>query len=167
MPKFVRYAVQAVLYGLFALVVGYFSTSPRYRVLQDDQGLLRLSLQHPGKLLVECRQRSAEELAKMPPNMRASADCPRKRSPVAVLVELDGKPIIEDSYAPAGLSKDGASAAYRRMPIPAGQHQLHVRINDDQKVQGYTHDRAFALNVKPGQIVLIDFQQELGGVVIR
>lgn len=167
MSKFIRYPVQAVLYGLFALVVGYFATSPRYRLLGDNEGLLRLSLQHPGKLLVECRQRSAEELAKLPPNMRTSADCPRERSPVAVRVELDGKPIIDDAYAPAGLSKDGASAAYRRMPIPTGQHQLHVRVNDDKNVQGYTHDREFALNVKPGQIVLIDFQPELGGVVIR
>ena len=167
MSKFIRYPVQAVLYGLFALVVGYFSTSPHYRLLGDSEGLLRLSLQHPGKLLVECRQRRPEELAKMPPNMRASADCPRERSPVAVRIELDGKPIIDDSYAPAGLSKDGASAAYRRMPIPAGQHQLHVRINDDKNVKGYTHDRELALNVKPGQIVLIDFQPELGGVVIR
>lgn len=167
MSKFSRYTIQAILYGLFALVVGYFSTSPHYRLLGDNEGLLRLSLQHPGKLLVECRQRSAEELAKLPPNMRTAADCPRERSPVAVRVELDGKPIINDSYAPAGLSKDGASAAYRRMPIPAGQHQLHVRINDDKKVQGYTHNREFALNVTPGQIVLIDFQPELGGIVIR
>ena len=167
MSKSVRYSVQAVLYGLFALVVGYFSSSPHYRLLEDDQGLLRLSLQHSGKLLVECRQRSAQELAKMPPNMRTSADCPRERSPVAVRVELDGKPIINDSFAPAGLSRDGASAAYRRLPIPAGQHQLHVRINDDKKVPGYTHEREFALNVKPGQIVLIDFQPELGGVVLR
>ncbi len=167
MSKFIRYAIQAVLYGLFALVVGYFSTSPHYRLLGDNEGLLRLSLQHPGKLLVECRQRSAQELAKLPPNMRTSADCPRERSPVAVRVELDGKPIIDDSYAPAGLSKDGASAAYRRMPIPTGQHQLHVRINDDKNVKGFTHDREFALNVKPGEIVLIDFQPELGGVVIR
>lgn len=167
MSKFVRYPIQALLYALFALVVGYFSTSPRYHLLNEGEGLLRLSLQHPGKLLVECRQRSAEELAKMPPNMRTSAECPRARSPVAVRVELDGKPIIDDSYAPAGLSKDGASAAYRRMPIPTGEHQLHVRINDDKNVQGYTHDRAFALNVKPGQIVLIDFQPELGGVVVR
>jgi hypothetical protein len=167
MSKFIRYPVQAVLYGLFALVVGYFSTSPPYRLLEDGQGLLRLSLRHPGQLLVECRHRSAEELAKMPPNMRVSADCPRARSPVTVRVELDGKAIIDDSYPPAGLSKDGASAAYSRLPIPAGQHQLHVQINDNQKVQGYTHDRQFALNVKPGQIVLIDFQPELGGVIIR
>lgn len=167
MSKFIRYPAQALLYGLFALVVGYFSTSPHYRLLGDGEGLLRLSLQHPGRLLVECRQRSAEELAKMPPNMRTSADCPRERSPVAVRIELDGKPIIDDSYAPAGLSRDGASAAYRRMPIPTGPHRLHVRINDDKNVKGYTHDREFALNVKPGQIVLIDFQPELGGVVIR
>ena len=35
---------------------------------------------------------SAEELAKLAPNMRVAQVCPRERSPVAVEVEMDGKP---------------------------------------------------------------------------
>jgi hypothetical protein len=162
-----RYAAQALLYALFAFVVGYFSTEPRYRLLDDDQALLRLSLMHPGQPKGDCRNRSAEELAKMPPQMRVAADCPRERSPVVVRVELDGRTVIDETFAPAGLSRDGASAGYRRLPIPAGPHTLRVQLNDDVRRSGFAYERSAALDVKPGQIVLIDFNAKQGGVLIR
>lgn len=167
MSDFIRYPAQLLLYALFALVIGYFSTSPPYRQLGDDQALLRLSLQHAGQLRFDCRQRSAEELAKMPPNMRTGADCPRERSPVQVRIELDGRPLIDASFPPAGLSRDGASAGYRRVPIQAGTHTLSVALNDDARREGFPHQKQASLDIKPGQIVLIDYRPELGGIVIR
>ena len=77
MNRAMRYAGQAALYALFALVIGYFSTSPRYHHLAPDQGLLRLSFKHPGKIKADCRQRTPEELAKLPANMRTPLDCKR------------------------------------------------------------------------------------------
>ncbi len=162
-----RWIGQAVLYAAFALVVGVFSTWPPYRMLADDQALLRLSLLHPGKPKTDCRTRSAEELAKMPPQMRTAIDCPRERSPVIVRVELDGRAVIDESFSPAGLKRDGASAAYRRLPISAGPHSLRVQLNDDARRSDFPYERTVALDVKPGQIVLIDFNAEQGGVLIR
>jgi hypothetical protein len=167
MPKPLRYLVQALLYAAFAAVVGYFSTSPPYRLLGDDEALLRLSLLHPGKPKGDCRQRSAEELAKMPPQMRAPLDCPRERSPVVVRVELDGEAVIDESFVPAGLNRDGASAGYRRLPIPAGRHTVRARLNDDIRNPGFPYERSAELEVKPGQIVLIDFNPAQGGLLIR
>lgn len=167
MSNAIRYPAQLLLYALFALVIGYFSASPPYRQLGDDQGLLRLSLQHPGQLRFDCRQRTPEELAKLPPNMRVAADCPRERSPVRVRIELDGKPLIDETFAPAGLSRDGASAGYRRLPIQVGAHTLRVALNDDARRSDFPHVKQASLDVKPGQIVLIDYRPELGGIVIR
>ena len=81
MNQATRIFAQALLYAAFAAVVGYFATAPVYRHLPADQALIKLSFSHSGKLLAECRQRSPEELAKMPPNMRAPMDCPRERPP--------------------------------------------------------------------------------------
>lgn len=167
MPDALRYAAQALLYGAFAAVVGYFSTSPAFRLLADDEALLRLSLLHPGKPKGDCRTRTPEELAKMPPQMRAPLDCPRERSPVVVRVELDGRAVIEESFAPAGLNKDGASAGYRRLPIRAGQHTLRVQLSDDARATGFPFERTETLTVVPGQIVLIDFNPGKGGLLIR
>ena len=162
-----RYVGQGLLYALFAIVVGYFSTSPAYRYLEPDQGLLRLSFKHPGKTKAECKKRTPEELAKLPAQLRNEMDCPRERSPVRVRVELDGEPLYDESFPPAGLSRDGASSGYRRLPITAGSHTLRVGFNDDVRVQGFNFERAARVDVKPGQVVLIDFNPEHGGVIIR
>jgi hypothetical protein len=167
MPDALRYAAQGALYVAFAVVVGYFSTSPSYRLLADDQALLRLSLLHPGQPKGDCRARTPEELAKMPPQMRAALDCPRERSPVAVRVELDGRAVIDESFPPAGLRRDGASAGYRRMPISAGRHTLRVQLNDDARRTDFPYERTATLDVIPGQIVLIDFNPGKGGLLIR
>ncbi len=167
MREAARYAAQALLYAAFALVVGYFSTSPPFRLLADDEALLRLSLMHPGRPKGDCRTRTPEELAKMSPQMRTPLDCPRERSPVLVRVELDGRTVIDASFAPAGLRRDGASAGYRRLPIRAGQHTLRVQLNDDARRSDFPYERVETLDVQPGQIVLIDFNPGKGGLLIR
>jgi len=162
-----RYAGQALAYAVFAVVVGYFATSPSYRYLEPDQGLLRLSLKHPGRIKADCRKRTADELAKLQPQFRTEMDCPRERSPVRVRVELDERPLYDESFPPAGLSRDGASSGYRRLPIAAGSHRLRVQVNDDVRVQGFNFERSAVVDVRPGQVVLIDFNPDQGGVIIR
>ena len=167
MVEVARYIGQGALYALFAVFIGYFSTSPKYQHLAPDQALLRLSFKHPGKIKVDCRERTPEELAKIRPNMRTLMDCPRERSPVRVRVEFDGKSLYDESFPPAGLSKDGASTGYRRLPISAGRHRLRVRFNDDVRVKDFNYEREAEVDVRPGQVVLIDFAAEKGGILIR
>lgn len=167
MAKVVRYVGQGIAYALFIAAVGYFSTSPPYRYLAPDQGLLRLSFKHPGKIKAECRKRTPEELAKLQPQFRTELDCPRERSPVRVQVELDDAPLYDEVFPPAGLARDGASAGYRRLPIRSGTHALRVRFNDDVRVSGFNYERVAQVDVRPGQVVLIDFNPDQGGVVIR
>lgn len=162
-----RYAGQIALYALFAAVIGYFSASPRYRHLQPGEALLRLSFSHPGKTKADCRRRTPEELARLPANMRAPLDCPRERSPVVVRLELDGTELVNESFAPSGLSRDGASSGYRRLPIAAGQHRLRVRFNDDARVSGFNYESDGFIEAAAGQVVLIDLAPERGGVLIR
>jgi len=158
---------QALLYGLFALIIGYFSSSPPYRHLPADQALIKLSFSHEGKLVAACRQRSAEELAKLAPNMRAPMDCPRERSPVGVEIDLDGTPVYRHVATPSGLSKDGASTVYHRIPVQAGQHRLAIRLNDDARSAGFNFHREELVTLKPGKVLVIDFSQEAGGITLQ
>lgn len=162
-----RYAGQIALYAVFAAIVGYFSDSPRYQHLQPGEALLRLSFSHPGRIKADCRQRTPEELAKFPANMRAPLDCPRERSPIVVRVELDGAEVVHESFTPSGLSRDGASSGYRRLPITSGQHRVRVQFNDDVRVSGFNYEGDQVVEAGAGQVVLIDFAPERGGVLIR
>jgi hypothetical protein len=165
--KVLSVAGQVVLYALFALTIGVFSHYPHYQHLPPDQALLKLSFSHPGQLISECRRRTPEELAALPPNMRNPLDCPRERSPVTVRLALDGSMLAQREIPPAGLSRDGPSTIYARFPVPAGSHRLSVRLKDSVREPGfnYTHDEE--LNIRPGQIVVVDFNPERGGIVIQ
>jgi len=167
MAKPISWIGQALLYGLFALIIGYFSGAPSYRHLPADQALIKLSFSHEGKLVSECRQRTAEELAKLAPNMRAPMDCPRGRSPVTVEIDLDGTPAYRHVAMPSGLSKDGASTVYHRFPVHAGEHRLAIRLNDDARATGFNYRREGLVDLKPGKVLVIDFNREAGGITLQ
>ena len=160
-------AGQIVLYAAFAGFIGVLSTHPRYSNLDPDQALLKLSFSHAGQLAHECRQRSPEELAKLSPNMRAPMECPRERSPVAVELRLDGRVLASRSVPPAGLSRDGASTFYERFAIPAGRHELSVSFNDSARASGFNFSRKEAVELAQGQVLVVDFNPERGGILIQ
>ncbi len=160
-------AGQVVLYAAFATFIAIFSTHPQYRTLAPDQALVKLSFSHAGQLAHDCRNRSAEELAKLSPNMRAPMECPRERSPVTVELELDGKTLARASAPPSGLSRDGASTWYERYAVPAGKHEVSVKLNDSARVNGFNYSREEHVELRPGQVLVVDFNPEKGGILIQ
>lgn len=148
---------QTALYGLFALLIGVFSGWPTYHPLAADQALVKLSFSHTGKPVSDCRSQSPEELAKLPPNMRAPVRCPRERSPIVVELDVDGRPAFRHVARPSGLSKDGAASVYHRLALPAGTHRLTVRLRDDVRSTGFELVRDETVTLTPAAILVIDF----------
>ena len=165
MVKPVSLLGQALFYGLFAVIIGYFSTSPKYRHLPPDHALIKLSFSHHGEPAAECHKRTAEELAKLPRNMRAPMECQRERSPVTVQVELDGKLAFKGVAPPSGLSRDGVSTMYQRFEVPAGEHNIAVKMNDNVRIKDFNFAKEEKVSLKPAQILVIDFSAEKGGVI--
>ena len=166
MSKLARLAAQLLLYVPLMALLAFFSTQPRFTHIPEDMALLRLSFSHAGERKHECKQRTPEELAKLPPNMRAPQDCPRERSAVAVELELDGERIYSGEIAPGGLRRDGASTVYRRLVVPAGRHRVVARLRDRPGTAfNYTHEQSIEL--RPGGALLIDFNAAQGGFVFR
>lgn len=158
---------QALLYGLFALIIGVFSQWPPYHYLDADQALIKVSFNHQGKVVADCRQATAAELAKLPPNMRAPKVCPRERSPIRIEVELDGTVVLQHLAQPAGLSRDGAATFYQQLQVKAGDHDLVVRLKDDVRSAGFDHERRARVTLQPAQILVVDFNPGKGGIVLQ
>lgn len=158
---------QFLLYALFALVIGVFSRWPVYQHLGSDEALIKVSFTHAGKPVGDCQALSAAELAKLPPNMRAPIRCPRERSPVTIEVDVGGVTALRRSAAPSGLSRDGASAVYQRLVVPAGEQRVAVRMNDDARTPGFTHRRDAVVTLLPAQVLVIDFDVNQGGITLR
>jgi hypothetical protein len=165
MAKPVAIVGQVVLYGAFAAFIGYFSTNPTYKQIPDDVALVKLSMSHLGGR--ECRKRTPEELQKLPPNMRAPLDCPRGRSDIKLLLELDDKPIYETVMHPTGLSKDGISTVYKRFELKAGSYKLAVKMNDNLVNPGWSHVKEEQVTLKPARVLVIDFNPDKGGLFFQ
>lgn len=165
MPKPVAIIGQVVLYGAFAAFIGYFSTAPTYRQIPEDVALIKLSMSHLGGR--ECRKRTPEELQKLPPNMRAPLECPRGRSDIKLLVELDGKPFYETVMHPTGLSKDGVSTTYKRFEVKAGTYRLSVKMNDNLVNPGWNFVKEAEVTLKPARVLVIDFNPDKGGLFFQ
>lgn len=158
---------QLLLYALFMLVIGVFSRWPVYHHLAPDEALIKVSFTHTGKPLGECKTQSEAELAKLPPNMRAPTRCPRERSPVRVEVDIGGVTAMSRSAPPTGLSRDGASAMYHRIVVPAGEQRIAVRLNDDARSTGFAYRREATVTLAPAQVLVIDFDAEKGGITFQ
>jgi hypothetical protein len=161
-----RIALQVPFYAAFVAFIGYFSTSPAFEPIAPGHALLRISLNHAGQRKSACHVRTPEELAKLPPNMRAAEDCPRERAPVRVKVELDGATIADIVAVPAGLSRDGASVAYRRLAVPAGEHRLRIALADDA-AGTFDRVREETVTLEAGRVLVVDFAPAKGGILLR
>lgn len=161
-----RWPIQALFYAAFAAAIGYFSQAPSLRLLPEGEALVRLSLIHAAQLRSPCRERTPEELAKLPPNMRATSECPRERSLLRVEVEMDGTVIHSVTAAPSGLSRDGAATVYRKTTVPAGRHVFRARLADGPDGT-FGHQVERTLDLVAGQALLIDYVPAQGGFVFR
>ena len=160
--KALRIAAQFSLYVPLMAILAYFSTEPRFSMVAPDEALVRVSFIHATQRREACRERSAEELAKLAPNMRASQDCPRERSPLLVELELDGKLVLRREVQPSGLRHDGNVAVYERMALPAGRHRIVARLRD--RAQGeFNYAKDETLELAGGRVLIIDFNAARGG----
>jgi hypothetical protein len=160
--KALRIAAQFALYVPLMAILAYFSTEPRFSMVAPDEALVRVSFIHATQRREACRERSAEELAKLAPNMRAAQDCPRERSPLLVELELDGKLVLRREVQPSGLRHDGNVAVYERMALPAGRHRIVARLRD--RAQGeFNYAKDETLELAGGRVLIIDFNAARGG----
>jgi len=165
MLSIARYLGQGVVYGLIAVLLGFFADTPAYRHFDDDKAQLTLSLAHSGKHVGECRRLTAAEIAALPPNMRKPLDCPRGRLPVLVEVELDGQLIVSESVPPSGLFGDGPSQIYKNFVIPSGSYTLIVRLRESARDEGFDYQREAQVMISPRQRFVIEFRAEAGGFI--
>ena len=163
--KPLRYLLQAFNYTIFMALIWYFATSPSIRILAEDEAVITIAFGHAGELREPCRKLSYEELAKLPPNMRKPEECPRERSPVVIEASLDGKTIYNKSLQPPGIFKDGIVNVYHSDRIPAGIHHVEIKMDDSVRKEGFNHRFEQDINIKPAQILLVNFDSQKGFVI--
>ncbi len=167
MPNAKRLLLQILNYTVFMALVWYFSFSPPYVRLTPEESMITLALSHAGKPAHECRRKSQEELAKLPPNMRVPEECPRERSPIKIEVLMNDKYVIDETVDPPGLYKDQGVDIYHSVKVPKGEHMLEIRMNDNVRVEGPTHHYRQAVSLGSAQLLVIQFNNAQNQFVLK
>lgn len=152
---------QGIVYSLFVLFIGYFSTSPSFTRVPEGMATVKLSLRHTGQIIGECHLLSDEELARLPPNMRQAKVCPRERSSVEFLFLINGEKIFHEVVAPAGLNSDGRAKLYHRTTIKAGEFEVTAKLKDHRDLADYNYQETKTIKLESGNILVVDFDPEL------
>ena len=157
------FATLTVVFALAALL----SDAPAYRVIPPRTGILKLSFTHGADRKAGCRQLTAEEIAALPANMRRTEICPRRRPPVDVELAVDGNLVYRATLPPSGLAGDGPSRIYEKFLLPAGDHEIAVRLRDNPNTAGFDYETVRQVALAPQQNLVIDFSPNQGGFVFR
>ncbi len=153
-------ATTAVIAGVAAL-----SAWPSHRTIPEGTGVLKLSFSHGGER--SCRERTAAELAKLPPNMRRTEICDRRRPPVYVELDLDGETVLRALLPPSGIAGDGPSRVYQRFVLPAGEHDVAIRLRDTTRAEGFDYAAERRISLAAEQSFAIDFRPAAGGFIFN
>lgn len=140
-----------------AVVLGTAAISawPQWQSIPEDHALLRLSFDKSGAR--NCRDRTEQELAALPPNMRTEQICDSRRAPIYVELDIDGETVLASNVKPTGLSGTGPSRVYQRFELPAGRYDIAVRMRDDPATEGFSTAASKRVTLAPGQSLAIDY----------
>ena len=167
MTKWLRHACQFILIAALFAAVAAFSNWPTYQTIPEGHAVIMLSFVHGSDRRAECRRLSPQEIAKLPPNMRRVQDCPRGRRPIYIELDLGGQTAFKASLAPTGIAGDGPSKVYERFVVPAGEHDIAVRMRDTSRAEGFDHARKERVTLAAEQMLVVDFRAESGEFVFR
>jgi len=157
MNKIWRYLGQGIGYLLFIVFIGYFSSMPAYTNIPADQALIKLTFTHAGKRVHPFHDtRSKKDMAKLSPQLRFKKHS-RKRFPLRIKFEMDGKIVYEAEIPPRGLSRDLPSPIYQRFTVPAGKHHFRVFMGDDGHHKGFNYTGEKTVELAPLHTLIIDF----------
>jgi hypothetical protein len=162
-----RVALQfTVIMALFAGVAA-LSDWPVYRQIPEGKGVITMTFVHGADRKAECRRLTPQEIAKLPPNMRRTEECPRGRRPLYVELDIDDRTVYTATLKPTGIAGDGPSRVYERFVLPAGDHDVAVRLRDTPRKEGFDHAHKARIALAAEQNFVIDFNPAANGFIFR
>ena len=159
--------VQALLYAIFAVGIGYFSLSPPYQYADADSASVKLSLSHAAERVEECVRLTPDEINERALAGEPISQCARERLPLTIELEIDGVLVFHDEPQPSGLWGDGPASVYERFDVEPGAHTITARLRDTAREDGWDYSHTEEVVLSPGRYFTITFRSETGGFRYR
>ena len=159
--------VQILLYGAFAIFIGYLSIAPTYRYAEPELAVIKLSLNHAADRVEECIKLTPQQINERALKGAPINECKRARLPLVVELDVDGTTGLSLAAFPAGLWTDGPSSVSERLAIGAGVHTITARQRDSARETGWDYEYSETMDLVPGRYFTITFRAEKGGFAFR
>ncbi|MCC6349821.1 MAG: cytochrome b N-terminal domain-containing protein [Candidatus Eisenbacteria bacterium] len=154
-------AILATLLGLAALAAT--ATLSQWSAgATPPQGAVRLAWRLPGQSWLDCRELSADEIARMPAHMRRTQDCRTVYLRYRLRAWLDGRLVTEREVAPLGARGDRPLFVEQDLPAAPGRHAVRVEFTPvhDPRGVGLVLSFADSLLVEAGRARLVGFDTD-------
>ena len=153
--------------------LGAFATFP-LSLSEPEAAVLTIAFKHVAVFEEAGRERSREELEKLPRHMRPvnpERAHTGRRVDTVLRVELDGRRLLDQTYRPGGLRHDGPTFAYEEIAVPPGRHHLVATLADaagggEEREHGRRWRLEREVEIRPHQVLLMELSAE-GGLILR
>ncbi len=139
----------------------------------DDHALVRLSWRMDGVTAEACRERTQEELERLPVHMRNPEACIGEIAPYEIRLTLNGEEVALDTVRAAGARGDRPVYVFSDLPVEAGPHQLSVRVTALLDPGAEVGEGITSLNwdgtvvLEPREVALVTLDDSGGELVVR
>jgi len=124
-PLVVGLALLAVLFGASILANRPASA------ITPQQAQIRIAINHHGQLLARSRDLPPDILAKLPPGVDPVLVLGGERFPIRLRLHVDGELVLERTYRPGGLRREGSIYGLETFWLAPGAHQVQISLMDD------------------------------------
>lgn len=160
--------------GVLALIrLGSFTP---YTAERDVGAIVRFAWRARGERVNECRRRTPDELAKLPPHMRQEEVCEGRVLPYRLAVTLDGAAAVNQLIHGAGAKEDRPLYVFQDLVVSPGSHRVAVSFTREGAATAdtagalatparLTLDTTLTLGAR--RIVLVTYDEEREQLVVR
>lgn len=136
--------------------------------LVSSKAVLRLSWRLPGQVVETCRDRSPEELAKLPAHMRVPRLCKAQALSYELAVTIDGVQRPRETFAPKGLRGDRPLIVGDELALTPGDHDITVAFVPTVAArEAQRLELAFKAGFTAGRAILVTYDASVGRLVLR
>jgi hypothetical protein len=148
------------------VLLGALSRAPFHQP-SSDQALLRLSWRLRGERTEVCRDRTPEELAKLPVHMRTPQVCSGHLATYDLRIRVDSSREIVRTIEPEGARSDRPLYVLHEIALSPGVHRVQIRFSRKGSGDSAAYEMDSLLTAKPGDIELVTIDHQLNRLVHR
>jgi len=123
-----------------------------------DVSVIRLGLAHPGKFKAPSSEIAPEVMTKLPKGVAPEQVLGGERFPVHLRVEVDGETVLERTYRPRGLRREGTTYELESWTLPPGNHRVRIWMMDDEETWRSVFDDR--VEVEAGRVRTLLYDEE-------